>query len=160
MLRINYTNPLTKQYQYEYAMYSIVSGMFEGVECRSLTLDQLKLYHAELVKESRSDNSKEKYSYTKQKELDSEVLAMVKRDVVGHIEFPQMNICKAEVKIRKDKNGCHSFTFTDGVYSFTLRIQAPRKGRAGRILVSSRKISGVKSGKGNVSVKKNARLCA
>ena len=160
MLRINYTNPLTKQYQYEYAMYSIVSGMFEGVECRSLTLEQLKLYHAELVKESRSDNSKEKYSYTKQKELDNEVLAMVKRDVVGHIEFPQMNICKAEVKIRKDKNGSHSFTFTDGVYSFTLRMQAPRKGRRGRILVSGRKISGIKTGKGNVSVKKNARLCA
>ena len=160
MLRINYTNPLTKQYQYEYAMYSIVSGMFEGVECGSLTLEQLKLYHAELVKESRSDNSKEKYSYTKQKELDNEVLAMVKRDVVGHIEFPQMNICKAEVKIRKDKNGCHSFTFTDGVYSFTLRMQAPRKGRRGRILVSGRKISGIKTGKGNVSVKKNTRLCA
>ncbi len=160
MLRINYTNPLTKQYQYEYAMYSIVSGMFEGVECGSLILEQLKLYHAELVKESRSDNSKEKYSYTKQKELDNEVLAMVKRDVVGHIEFPQMNICKAEVKIRKDKNGSHSFTFTDGVYSFTLRMQAPRKGRRGRILVSGRKISGIKTGKGNVSVKKNARLCA
>ena len=117
MLRINYTNPLTRQYQYEYAMYKIVSEMFAGVECRSLVIDQLRLYYADLVKESRSDSNKEKYSYAKQREVDAEVQSMVERYVKSRIEFPQMNICRAEVRIRKDKNGCHSFSFTDGIYS-------------------------------------------
>lgn len=160
MLRINYTNPLTRQYQYEYAMYKIVSEMFAGVECRSLAIDQLRLYYADLVKESRSDSNKEKYSYAKQREVDADVQSMVERYVKSRIEFPQMNICRAEVRIRKDKNGCHSFSFTDGIYSFTLRMVSPTKKRKGRILVNSRKISGLKPEKGNISEKKNARLCA
>ena len=160
MLRINYTNPLTRQYQYEYAMYKIMSDRFAGVECRSLAIDQLRLYYTDLVKESRNANDKVNYSHAKQETLDSEVQHMLERDVDGHIYFPQMNICKAEVRIRRDKNGCHGFTFTDGIYSFTLRMEAPDKKKRGRIVVRNRKIAGEKHEEVSESEQKSARLCA
>ncbi len=44
----SYRNPLTKVFQYEYAMYSLVSELFAHTECRSMCVESLKLYFQEL----------------------------------------------------------------------------------------------------------------
>jgi hypothetical protein len=147
MYRYNYTNPLTKQYQAEYAMYKAAAGLFAGVSCRSLTLDRLKLYYAEL-----SDKAKE--------DLEKEVRFLLDRDVTGKVCFPAMEICRAEIKIRNKADGTHSFTFTDGVYSFSLSILIPRRGGKKRLKVTGRKISGLKPSKKSNTAAANAQLCA
>ena len=41
----NYKNPMTRQFQYEYALYKVVSEMFKAVNCRSSRwIDTLELY--------------------------------------------------------------------------------------------------------------------
>lgn len=49
----HYRNPMTKQFQYEYALYKVISGMFESVVCRSpICVESLSLYFKELPSES------------------------------------------------------------------------------------------------------------
>ena len=43
-----YRNPLTKVFQYEYALYEAVSDLFAAMKCRSMCVDSLKLYFREL----------------------------------------------------------------------------------------------------------------
>ena len=147
MYRYNYTNPLTKQYQAEYAMYKALAGLFAGVSCRSLTLDRLKLYYAELSDKTRED-------------LEKELHFLVNRDVTGKVCFPAMEICRAEIKIRNKTDGTHCFTFTDGIYSFSVSILIPRKGGKMRLKVTGRSLSGLKSSKKNNTAAANSQLCA
>ena len=42
----NYKNPMTNIYQYEYALYTVVSELFQTVRCKSLCPESLMLYFA------------------------------------------------------------------------------------------------------------------
>ena len=52
-----YINPLTKTFQYEYALYQVLSGLFKSVECSSKCIETLKLYFAELARGSSDPGS-------------------------------------------------------------------------------------------------------
>jgi hypothetical protein len=128
-MKIIVKNPLAKTYQYEYAMFLAVSELFAGVSYRSRLIESLKLYYFELpVRSDGSDKlsvngkSREDYVYA--------MSEMVKRDVVGDVKFPMMNVCKAEVKVRTLKNGTHSFFFTDGIYAFRVHLKMEKGKKA------------------------------
>ena len=118
-----YKNPLTKTFQYEYALYVAVCELFEGVTCRSMCIDRLKLYFRELPHASEHAQGDEREGKEQKKHLTQEKLlakmrTMVERDVVGHVTFPMMSICRAEVRVIVEAGGSHIFLFTDGIYRF------------------------------------------
>ncbi len=127
MVRNYYINPMTKVYQYEYALYVIVADLFKAVECNSRCIERLKLYYAELVKDNRLTGH---LSYEKQYEIEDNMQKIVARDVIGKVVFPGMHMCKAEVTVIDMGNGSHTFLFTDGVYGFSvsLRYKEVRRG--------------------------------
>ena len=141
-----YKNPLTKAFQYEYALYLAVSGLFESVRCRSRCVESLKLYFTELGhKQDRPEDGDDtgsvrdeagKSNRAAQEGLLKEMELLVNRDVVGHVEFPMMHICAAESKTILEKDGTHSLVFTDGIYGFKLHIDVPAKGHPRKIEVS------------------------
>lgn len=49
--------------------------------------------------------------------------------------FPLMNICRVEVCTVPKEDGSHTFVFSDGIYSFTLRLETG-KSRPRRILLT------------------------
>ena len=118
-----YKNPLTKTYQYEYALYKTVADMFDSVVVKSRLIDSLKLYFAELPDTSKADFLRE-------------VNLLVQKDVIGHIDFPMMHICSAEVRTEVEKDGTHTFVFSDGIYRFSVHIDVPRKGHPRKITVN------------------------
>ena len=139
MLKIQYSNPLTALYQAEYALVKVVSELFAGVSCESLTLEQLKLYYADLVKSRTCADGSEGFSYGKQRRLDEDVERMVRHCFAGESVFPGMGICRAELEIRQNDDGSHSFTFTDGLYAFTLRFRRKEGKRTLSLELSGRK---------------------
>jgi len=147
MYKYRYTNPLTGQFQAEYALYEAVSKLFAGTICKSLTLESLKLYYAELSERSKED-------------LKEKIEDLTGRFLVDKICFPAMNICRAEVKIRNNADGTHCFTFTDGVYSFSVQLKTSEKGRKLYLEVQGRKITGLKPSKKSKKTNVNAQLCA
>ncbi len=129
----NYRNPLTNVFQYEYVLYTTVSELFASVKCRAMCIDSMKLYFKELPhgkdrtgdeKEAEIEEGKKKMT---QEGLIAELAVMVSRDVVGHISFPMMNICQAEVRVTVEENGTHTFIFSDGIYGFSVRLDMPEK---------------------------------
>ncbi len=131
-----YINPLTKTFQYEYALYQVLSGLFKSVECSSKCIDTLKLYFAELARGSSDpgsvtkDNADSGAAKRKTQEgIITEITQMVERDVQGHVNFPDMHNCRGRMKVLRNKDGSHIFVFTDEVYSFAVRLNMPRKGR-------------------------------
>lgn len=127
-----YRNPLTNVYQYEYALYRVVADLFSSVSCKSLCVESLRLYFTELPVRTEQMNgeqeSMEKERKRKtQEDLLEEMTMLISRDVIGKINFPMMNICRAEVRVRKRSDETHSFIFTDGVYGFSVRIDMPGK---------------------------------
>ncbi len=136
-----YKNPLTRTFQYEYALYLTVSDLFASVCCRSMCIDSLRLYFSELPSKNQNDGDSETYverdkenNKKTQESVLAEVLALVSRDVIGHIDFPMINICAAEVSTLPEDDGTHSFIFTDGVYGFKIRLDM-KKGHPSRIMV-------------------------
>ncbi len=111
---------MTKVYQYEYALYMIVSDMFKAVECNSRCIERLKLYYAELVRENKNTGH---LSYEKQYEIEENIQKMVARDVIGRIVFPGMHKCKAKVTVMDRGNGFHTFLFSDGIYEFSVGLR-------------------------------------
>lgn len=125
-----YKNPLTNVFQYEYALYRVVADLFSSVSCKSLCVESLRLYFTELPRRSEQMNggqeSMEKERKRKlQEDLLEEMTMLISRDVIGKINFPMMNICRAEVRVRKRSDETHSFIFTDGVYGFSVRLNMP-----------------------------------
>ena len=125
MLKYHYTNPMTKTYQYEYAMYLKTAELFAGACCDSPRLASLKLYYAELVRESKTTQQP---NYEQQFRMEDEIQALLEKDVLGKIHFPGMDVCQAAVLITREEDGTHTFLFTDGVYGFTLHLQMSPKG--------------------------------
>jgi hypothetical protein len=131
-----YVNPLTKTYQYEHALLTIVSDLFKETETSSLLPDRLRLFFNELPirKEVQEEIRKQKEAMGQasdgnepchKKTRDSvmeEVRALVERDVVGNVDFPMMHQCRAQVRVLPRQDGSHTFLFTDGVYSFSVRL--------------------------------------
>ena len=114
----HYKNPLSKTYQYEYALYLAVSELFGSVRPMSLSLESLKLYFYEL--HASKDGGGKAAS---REGLISEMRKLVNRDVIGNITFPMMNICAAEVMAVQDDDGTHHYIFTDGIYGFVLKLR-------------------------------------
>ncbi len=135
----NYTNPLTKVFQYEYALFLQMSALFEKVICRSRNIENLKLYFLELPKgssESRQpeggEEKEEKEKKTREKFL-KEVGQLVARDVAGQVEFPMMHVCTAYMQIIPEEDGTHTFVFSDGIYTFSVHMVMQKGGRPLRI---------------------------
>ncbi|MCR5107697.1 MAG: hypothetical protein K6B28_05995 [Lachnospiraceae bacterium] len=138
-----YKNPLTRAFQYEYALYLTVAALFESVRCKSMCVESLKLYFMELGhKKDNTENNKDqvKESGSKSKNTREDLLAemesLVSRDVIGHIVFPMMHICSAEVRTLLEEDGTHSFIFTDDIYGFKIHLDIPRKGHPRKIEVT------------------------
>ena len=135
-----YKNPLTKTFQYEYALYRAVADLFASVRCNSLCLESLKLYFSELGHKETAESTPDEDLGNKaqngktQEGLIDEMRRLVARDVVGHVTFPQMNICAAQVKSVVEADGTHSFIFTDGIYGFKVRLAMEGRKKPGRIL--------------------------
>lgn len=138
----NYKNPLTRQFQYEYALFLAVSDLFSSVICRSLCIESLKLYFMELPASSNKDEEQTvgtgdasmKKSKSRERMM-AETAMMVSRDVISKITFPQINICRAEVTVLSEKDGTHTFLFSDGIYGFTVHMESPKKGVPRSIVV-------------------------
>lgn len=58
--------------------------------------------------------------------MDKEIL--VAKNVIGNISFPMMNVCAAKVYTRLEKDGTHTFIFTDGIYGFSVHLDIFMKG--------------------------------
>jgi len=127
-----YTNPLSKTYQYEYALYKAMVGRFGAVIPKSRCLNSLMLYFKELPHKNEIEDGVRKKS---QEDILDEIESLISRDIIGNIYFPMMNICAAEVITKEESDGMHSFTFTDGIYGFRLCLDMQGKGRPKRILV-------------------------
>ena len=133
-----YKNPLTKTFQYEYALYQAVANLFESVICRSLCVDSLKLYfrelpHASERAEIREDAGEGEKKHLTQEGLLAQMDRMVARDVAGNVTFPMMQICRAEAWAVAEADGTHSFIFSDGIYGFRVSLEPAVKGTQRRI---------------------------
>jgi len=126
----NYKNPMTKVFQYEYALYLAVSDLFQSVRCKSMCIGSLMLYYMELSKgvKNEEDQDPKETAKRSQRKLLEEMDMLVAKDVVGNISFPLMNVCAAEVYTRLEKDGTHTFIFTDGIYGFSVHLDIFRKG--------------------------------
>lgn len=132
-----YKNPLTKTYQYEYALYKTVAGLFDSVVVKSRLIDSLKLYFAELPGGQIDESDPAASGKTRSKaDFLREVNLLVQKDVIGHVDFPMMHICSAEVRTVLEKDGSHTFVFSDGIYKFSVHIDVPRKGHPKKITVN------------------------
>ena len=147
----NYKNPLTKTYQYEYALLCETSKLFRKTVCRSQCIDMLKLYFNELpiqkqldAELSQIDPQVDIKAATPGKKrtresLMKEVRGLIARDIIGQITFPMMQECMAQVRVIPRNDGTHAFLFTDHVYAFMIRIEKIEKGHLKRIVVKSYK---------------------
>ncbi len=136
-----YKNPLTKKFQYEYALFTAISDLFESVKCKSMCIDSLKLYFKELPHTSeQTEGTADTAAVTEKKKntqeaLLAEMTKLVARDVVGSVTFPMMHICQAEVQAIAEHDGSHTLLFTDGIYGFTAHLDMPGKGHPKMIAV-------------------------
>ena len=137
-----YKNPLTKAYQYEYALYKVISEMFGSVRPKSRSIGTLKMYFSEMPRDRREGGKKKT-----QEELLEEMRALVERDVVGNVRFPMMSTCAAEAKTITVEGDTHKLVFTDGVYGFCLKLDGVEKGHPHRIAVANMRVDKSNGGK-------------
>ena len=133
----NYKNPMTNIYRYEYALYTVMSKLFQTVRCKSFCPGSLMFYFKELprgVKEEEGtyDTGNSKRS---QRKILEEMEKLVERDVIGNISFPMISECAVEVLTHLNDDNTHRFIFTDGIYRFELHLDMERKGHPRRIEV-------------------------
>lgn len=147
----NYRNPLSKVFRYEYALYTLLCGWFGSTVCRSMCVESLSLYFKELgrrpktVAERDALSDKEKKRVTQEDILD-EVTARLEQDVKGHITFPMMHECRAEVSIVPTGDGTHKLIFTDGIYGFSVRPVFSSRGKFKKLEVKDIRPIRVKDG--------------
>ena len=116
-MQITYKNPLTKLYQQEYALYIAMCSRFRNTRCRSVAIQTLALYYAELVKENKDTGH---ITYKAQDELDDEMDYLVDRDVVGKVRFPDGDVINVSVILCQ--NRLHMFVFTGQTRSLMVRL--------------------------------------
>ncbi len=120
-------NPLTRQFQYEYAMFILISNLFHSVTCRSRSIDSLRLYFMELPDKSKNTSTKE--------DVIGELIPAINHDVFKHITFPMMHACAAEVTAELERDGSHTFVYSDGIYGFSVHLNRVRDDEPLRIRV-------------------------
>lgn len=143
----SYKNPLTKTFQYEYALFKTLSDLFAKVECRSMSIESMKMYFKELPLKSNEDNENEylkdvrsddkninttkdagkKPPKVSQEKILEVMKSMVARDVIGKITFPMMDKCAAEASTILQEDGSHWLVFTDGIYGFAVKLEMNKK---------------------------------
>ena len=124
MFKIDYRNPMAKTFQYEYALYLLMSDLFHDIHCSSVfALKTLKLYYMDLVTTNKSGHP----SYEKQYVIENKVSYWIKRDVLKQINFPQMDQCKVNVRIKQTMDDSHIFVYSDGIYTFSLSLIFDKK---------------------------------
>ena len=126
----DYKNPMTNVFQYEYALYLVMAGLFHSARSNSQCLGSLGLYFRELprgAKEEENPDTKEQHKRSQRKLLE-EMERLVAKDVIGQIDFPMPGICAVEVITHKEEDGTHRFIFTDGIYRFSVHLDMERKG--------------------------------
>ena len=154
----HYRHPMTKQFQYEYALYETVSDLFKSVRCRSMSMESLALHFAELPHTKDGANEVRKGS---QEDIVAEVANLVTRDVVGNITFPMMHICACDSMSILEDDGTHTFLFSDGICGFSVRLRLSENGHPKKIEVKDlAKIKPAKGKAGRNVAKKNAAHCA
>jgi len=120
MLRVRYKNPLTRQYQYEFCIYDLMSKRFKTVECNSRCIDSLELYYAELVGNTETGNP----SYKRQDEVYDECQMLIDRDIVGRLALGNTLSNTAKVSVSLQRDGGHVFRFfCDNGVSFAFRFK-------------------------------------
>ncbi len=121
---------------YEYALSETVSELFESVVRRS-NMEPLSLCFAELPdrRPENDDTPGTKKKRTKDDYL-NEVRALVEKFVVGHVGFPMMHACAAEMYAIRGEDGTHKFYYTDGIYGFSVKIPVPKKGHPDKLEVT------------------------
>ncbi len=120
-----YRHPYTQVFQYEYALFKLVSELFESVRCNSMCIDSLKLYFCELPVESNAESGNRTRT---QSDIILELSGLISRDVAGKINFPMMHECMAEARVVTNEDGTHRFIFTDGIFAFSVSLDMKRKG--------------------------------
>ncbi|MBR4582157.1 MAG: hypothetical protein IKO32_13080 [Lachnospiraceae bacterium] len=113
-----YKNPLTKVYQYEYAIYSLLTGYFKSTECNSRAIESLRIYYSELVSVSATG----KCSYEKQYELEEKCKALIHKCISGKVRMPHASRRHAKVIVTPNPDKTHTFTFQSGKDSFSYRF--------------------------------------
>jgi len=111
MLRISYRNPLTKTYQYEYAMLLVIDRLFRSTSSRSMCIETLRLYYSELVKTNDNGN----LSYARQIEMEEECEKIIKRDFIDKIKIGSLAETDAVISVKQTKDGSHIFIYDCGV---------------------------------------------
>ncbi len=145
--RRSYRNPLMKVYQYEYALYEAASGLFRRVECKSMSIENLRMYFLELPPkdmnvdddllsgtEGNNDSAQKPPKMNREKVL-KEMEVLVADKVSGKVLFPMMDRCAADASTVMAKDGTHWFVFTDGVYGFALHLIFGDRGKLSGIEV-------------------------
>lgn len=115
-------HPLTRRFQYEYALYLAVSELFGEVQCNSRCLERLMLYYKELPSE-------------KKESVLEEARSLVLREVAGKVRFPMMQKCRAKLRFRLLEDGTHELVLSDGIYAFAVRFDGWKKDRPVQIRV-------------------------
>ncbi len=130
----HYRHPYTQVFQYEYALFKLVSEMFKSVRCNSMCIDSLKLYFCELPVKSVAESSN---AAKTQNGIFLEVSELISQDVAGRVNFPMMHECMAELKVVTNENGTHRFIFTDGIFAFSVSLDMKKKGHPKGIKVEN-----------------------
>ncbi len=116
----SYRNPLTKVYQYEYALFEAVSKLFARAIVKSMSIENLKMYFKELPlkskeeSESGSENEQEKEkqpSKMSQEKMLKDMDALVSKNLLGNIHFPMMDKCAVEVSTVCAEDNTHWLIF-------------------------------------------------
>ncbi len=136
----NYKHPLTRTFQYEYALFRTVKDLFASVHCNSMCTDKLRMYFLDLPgkAESTAENDAPVQGTKKGRTREAflgEVRMLVERDVAEKVNFPMMHACAANAYIREEKDGTHIFVFTDEIYGFALRLRMQENGHPEKIEV-------------------------
>ena len=144
-------DPMAQTYRYEYALFTAVSGLFARVTHRSLCLDTLRIYFNELPigddssKKKDTDREQDAAGKKKNKKTQKKIMEyitnLVARDLLDNIDFPMMDICAAEVRVLRRKDGTHIFEFTDGIYGFRVGLDKSYDGYLEGLTVSDAVIS-------------------
>ncbi len=130
----HYRHPYTLVFQYEYALFKLVSEMFKSVRCNSMCIDSLKLYFCELPVKSNAEGTNASKT---QNSILLEVSDLISQDVAGRVNFPMMHECMAEARVVTNENGTHKFLFTDGIFAFSVSLEMKKKGRPKGIRVEN-----------------------
>lgn len=147
----NYRNPLAKVFRYEYAIYMLLCQWFGSTVCRSMCIGSLSLYFKELGRRpefacERECPENDEKKRTTQEDILEEVSRRLEKDVQGHITFPMMHECMAEVSIVPEGDGTHKLIFTDGIYGFSVRPVFSKRGEFKRLEVKDMHPLKVKDG--------------